>query len=116
MDRISQLPEPIKLHIMSFLPYMDELRTSILSKTWQNARASYPILIFLESRFEGGDLTCPTKTTERKLRFMDMVENFILKFYKRGMTLQRFVLHLVLPEDDDHNLGLRVDNWFQRLR
>lgn len=117
VDRISQLPEPVKHHVMSFLPYMYRVRTSILSKKWQNAMASYPVLNCYESMFEEGDVTeeDPTKERERKLRFMNMVDNSILKLYKSGMTLNGFNLKLVLPKFDDHDFCLRVDNWLEIL-
>ncbi|KAH7857244.1 hypothetical protein Vadar_010506 [Vaccinium darrowii] len=117
VDRISQLPEPVKHHVMSFLPFRYRVRTSILSKTWQNAMASYPVLSCYESIFEEGAVTeeDPTKERERKLRFMNMVDNSILKLYKSGMTLNGFNLKLVFPEFDDQDFSLRVDNWLEIL-
>lgn len=47
MDRISQLPECIVHHILSFLDSpVDLVRTSLLSKKWFALTASFPILDF----------------------------------------------------------------------
>ncbi|KAL3503148.1 hypothetical protein ACH5RR_037597 [Cinchona calisaya] len=49
IDRISELPEPIWQHILSFLVIKDACRTSILSKTWKNACAT--LLNFYDQSF-----------------------------------------------------------------
>ncbi|GKB13370.1 F-box domain containing protein [Tanacetum coccineum] len=53
MDRISQLPECIIHHILSYLDSVKDLvRMSILSTYWFGVTASFPILIFNFFRFE----------------------------------------------------------------
>lgn len=44
VDRISELPEPIVHHIMSFLPFDQLVRTRGLSKSWLQAYLTFPIL------------------------------------------------------------------------
>ncbi|KAF2320559.1 hypothetical protein GH714_028281 [Hevea brasiliensis] len=44
VDYISELPEPILHHILSFLPIKEIARTSALSKTWFQAWKTVPIL------------------------------------------------------------------------
>ncbi|PWA97846.1 F-box domain, Leucine-rich repeat domain, L domain-like protein [Artemisia annua] len=53
-DRMSQLPEFINHHIMSFLDSPKErIRMSVLSKNWFGITASFPILDFDIRKFEG---------------------------------------------------------------
>ncbi|KAG8383468.1 hypothetical protein BUALT_Bualt04G0016300 [Buddleja alternifolia] len=49
--RISELPEPILHHILSFLPTKDATKTSTLSKSWNSTWKSFPILNFSLSDF-----------------------------------------------------------------
>lgn len=51
-DRISALPEPLLQHIMLFLPFKDAVRTCILSKIWEKAWRTFPVLNFDENLFE----------------------------------------------------------------
>ncbi|PWA91683.1 F-box domain, Leucine-rich repeat domain, L domain-like protein [Artemisia annua] len=54
VDRMSQLPEFINHHIMSFLQAPKErVRMSVLSKFWFGITASFPILDFDIRKFEG---------------------------------------------------------------
>ncbi|MFS7955103.1 putative leucine-rich repeat domain superfamily, F-box-like domain superfamily [Helianthus anomalus] len=56
MDRISQLPDFIVHHILSFLKTPKDLvRMSVLSKTWLHLTASFPILDFSISDFSSGE-------------------------------------------------------------
>ncbi|KAI3836544.1 hypothetical protein MKW92_012539 [Papaver armeniacum] len=71
-DRISELPEPLILHIFSFLPIKCVVSTSILSKTWRYRWTSIPIIDFRDRR-------CPsayTKETKAFIRFVDRVLSF----------------------------------------
>ncbi|XP_010690104.2 F-box/FBD/LRR-repeat protein At2g04230 isoform X1 [Beta vulgaris subsp. vulgaris] len=43
-DRISDLPEAIRLHILAFLPTSDAVRTSILSSSWRESWTELPAL------------------------------------------------------------------------
>ncbi|KAL9228718.1 hypothetical protein vseg_004267 [Gypsophila vaccaria] len=50
-DRISELPDPLVLDILSRLPFEDYARTSILSKTFKSYYCLYPILYFDHNSF-----------------------------------------------------------------
>ncbi|KAK2977120.1 hypothetical protein RJ640_017644 [Escallonia rubra] len=50
-DRISPLPDEILLHILSFLPMLDVLKTDVLSKRWQYLWTSVPSICFSSSWF-----------------------------------------------------------------
>ncbi|KAJ0841114.1 putative F-box domain, leucine-rich repeat domain superfamily, F-box-like domain superfamily [Helianthus annuus] len=70
MDRISQLPDFIVHHILSFLPDSppaELVRMSVLSKTWFHLTASFPILnnLSLEKVFSSM-LSTPPDTCEMK--------------------------------------------------
>ncbi|KAI3907716.1 hypothetical protein MKW92_001644 [Papaver armeniacum] len=56
-DRISELPESLTHHILSFLPIKRAASTTILSKRWNNLWLSLPVLDFTEWR------SPPTATT-----------------------------------------------------
>ncbi|KAF9590669.1 hypothetical protein IFM89_036161 [Coptis chinensis] len=51
MDRISNLPEPIRSHILDFLPMGDAFRTSILSRQWRYVCFSLSNLTFDQHSF-----------------------------------------------------------------
>ncbi|KAF9590683.1 hypothetical protein IFM89_036175 [Coptis chinensis] len=61
MDRISNLPEPIRSHILDFLPMEDAFRTSILSRQWRYVCFSLSNLTFDQHSFmqkNYGDFAC----------------------------------------------------------
>ncbi|KAF3635163.1 hypothetical protein FXO38_24751 [Capsicum annuum] len=51
MDRLSELPEPIQLHILSFLPMRYVVRTVILCKHWQRLWTNVQELYFSTEGF-----------------------------------------------------------------
>ncbi|KAF5187799.1 F-box protein [Thalictrum thalictroides] len=46
MDRISYLPNPLRSHIVSFLPFKEAIRSSILSRKWRHLCSSLSNLDF----------------------------------------------------------------------
>lgn len=46
IDRISYLPEELRVHIISFLKIKEAVQTSVLSKAWKNTWADLPFLVF----------------------------------------------------------------------
>ncbi|KAL8532172.1 hypothetical protein ACS0TY_008684 [Phlomoides rotata] len=48
-DRLSSLPESLILHILSFLPTRDVVKTTLLSKRWENLWTTLPCLNFFDS-------------------------------------------------------------------
>uniref|UniRef100_A0A7N2KVM2 At1g61320/AtMIF1 LRR domain-containing protein n=1 Tax=Quercus lobata TaxID=97700 RepID=A0A7N2KVM2_QUELO len=90
-DRISELPEPIKRHILFFMCPEDAARTTVLSKTWQQTWNSLRRL-----SFESVGLDC-TKTleilhTEKELTLENVVQdgNAIQELPNRCPMLEAF--------------------------
>ncbi|KAJ0007251.1 hypothetical protein Pint_28877 [Pistacia integerrima] len=52
VDRISDLPEHILHHVLSFLSFQQVAQTCIVSKTWEKAWHTFPILAFDYDFFE----------------------------------------------------------------
>ncbi|XP_035830830.1 putative F-box/LRR-repeat protein At3g58920 [Helianthus annuus] len=83
MDRISELPEYIAHHILSFCntsdaPPAELVRMSVLSKTWFHLTASFPILNFKIDNFVSRD------------SFFKYVEYTTSRFYHQNLTAYRF--------------------------
>ncbi|KAL5712071.1 hypothetical protein ACHQM5_014277 [Ranunculus cassubicifolius] len=68
-DRISYLPDPLRCHIVSFLPLEDLIRTSILSRQWEFVCSSLSQLEFNQFVFE--------KKRSKKGGFRDFVDEMI---------------------------------------
>ncbi|XP_076941876.1 putative F-box/LRR-repeat protein At3g58880 [Bidens hawaiensis] len=87
MDRISELPDFIAHHILSFLNSPTELvRMSVLSKTWLHLTASFPVLYFSDDDFTSRDT------------FFKYVDYATTRFYLQNVTLYRLKLVATLEE------------------
>ncbi|XP_076930478.1 F-box/LRR-repeat protein 25-like [Bidens hawaiensis] len=87
MDMISELPEFIVHHILSFLNSPNELvRMSVLSKAWLHLTASFPVLYFSEDDF-----------TSRET-FFKYVDYATSRFFHQNVTLYRLKLVATLEE------------------
>ncbi|KAG5234735.1 F-box family protein [Salix suchowensis] len=89
---ISNLPEEVLEHIVSFLPIHEAIRTSILSKKWQNLWKSTPNL-----SFDGRD------SPKRKL-FMDFVERVLV--LRGPSNIETFRLSCEAKDDQS-----RIGTW-----
>ncbi|XP_042387004.1 F-box/LRR-repeat protein 25-like [Zingiber officinale] len=45
-DYLSNLPDELLIHILSFLPTLDSIRTSVLSRRWRHVWTSVPVIDF----------------------------------------------------------------------
>ncbi|KAH7856210.1 hypothetical protein Vadar_033948 [Vaccinium darrowii] len=89
VDRISQLPEPIIHHILSFLPAEDAVCSSILSKRWHRMWCTFPIFYFKLNEYDyfskhGKDWQAETSNDE----FLTYVEESLNR-----RLLHRFSIH-----------------------
>ncbi|XP_030930089.1 putative F-box/LRR-repeat protein At5g02930 [Quercus lobata] len=80
-DRISELPEPIKRHILFFMCPEDAARTTVLSKTWQQTWNSLRRL-----SFESVGLDC-TKTLEIPHTEKVIIQKFKVLVLQEGAAL-----------------------------
>nr|XP_016483934.1 PREDICTED: putative F-box/LRR-repeat protein At4g00320 [Nicotiana tabacum] len=109
-DRISQLPEPILQHILSFLVVKDAARMSTLSKIWNSEWNSLSYLDFGEGFFYGPQdmrnlLKAVTQILVIRLKHKIYVEKFWLRLpnLRRRKALRNSIydgkqLHNKLPE------------------
>ncbi|XP_074283970.1 F-box/FBD/LRR-repeat protein At3g52680-like [Silene latifolia] len=77
LDRVSQLPDPIILSILSRLPLEDSARASILSKTWKNYCRLYPVLYFDHNLFALQSLASATEVGGGEPDFSQLREMFM---------------------------------------
>lgn len=104
-DRISNLPDPILTHILSFLPTKSAVGTTVLSKIWKSPFVSLPNLDFNDTvciyrDIFGGD-------SRQKVSFMNFVDR-ILMLRGNDLNLERFSLNCVGNYD-----FTRVDQWIR---
>ncbi|KAI3451098.1 hypothetical protein Pfo_007763 [Paulownia fortunei] len=90
-DRISSLPEPILHHILSYLPTKDATKTCALSKTWNSAWKSFPVLDFNQYSFQESAYSRKSRKNLKKVvqDFCDYVQESINR--RGGVTsIQKF--------------------------
>ncbi|XP_027127189.1 F-box/LRR-repeat protein 13 [Coffea arabica] len=95
-DQISQLPEPILQHILSFLEVKEAIQMSVVSKTWNNAVAMLHSL-----NYGDGSLFPVAKRNENEEAVFDKirellngVESMIRKRQEQNVGVQKFCLRL----------------------
>ncbi|XVE50305.1 hypothetical protein DITRI_Ditri01bG0151300 [Diplodiscus trichospermus] len=84
MDRISSLPDEILCHILSFVPSIDSIQTSILSKRFRYLWRSVPVLDFM-------DIICPKDKLEK------LVDN-ALSSHEDLSTVRKFFLRCYISK------------------
>ncbi|KAL6552190.1 hypothetical protein OROGR_008344 [Orobanche gracilis] len=109
-DMISSLPEPILHHILSFLPTEDAVRTTALSKTWNSAFKSSPVMILDQYSFQESSYS---KNTHKN--FKSIVQDFC-KYVDASIaarpgltTVEKF--KLVVNFHGSNSLSGDLDRW-----
>nr|XP_011462746.1 PREDICTED: F-box/FBD/LRR-repeat protein At5g22660-like isoform X1 [Fragaria vesca subsp. vesca]XP_011462764.1 PREDICTED: F-box/FBD/LRR-repeat protein At5g22660-like isoform X1 [Fragaria vesca subsp. vesca] len=97
-DKISQLPDAVLSHMLSFLPTKHAVRTSILSTRWKNIWASVPTLD-LEHYY----------CDERRSLHAGFVSSIDRVLYCESSDIQRFRLHYYCLSEDLS----RIDGWIR---
>ncbi|XP_071707240.1 F-box/LRR-repeat protein At4g14103-like isoform X2 [Rutidosis leptorrhynchoides] len=102
-DRISQLPEFIVHHILSFLDSpLHLVRMSVLSKNWSSLTSSFPILDFNISKFSTAlhESKCPFHKNSGYIHdnFIKYVDYTTSRFCKQNVSARKLTLDTVLQE------------------
>ncbi|XP_074284629.1 putative F-box/LRR-repeat protein At4g15060 [Silene latifolia] len=102
-DRLSDLPDFIIHHIISYLRKEEAYRTSVLSKRWNQIFATNPILdfyLYYNNKF----------TTEMIPRVLEYIDTRMQKFSKENLRMTKF--KLAIPAND-LLLPSKVDEWLE---
>ncbi|KAK4268295.1 hypothetical protein QN277_024972 [Acacia crassicarpa] len=95
-DRISDLPDPLLLHILSFLPAEEAVATSLLSKRWRPLWRSLPAIDFKTEKF---------RYIKSFLQFVDKMLKLVdLK------SVKKFVLNV-----DCHKAPQKTSEWIDAV-
>ncbi|KAG7018303.1 putative F-box/LRR-repeat protein, partial [Cucurbita argyrosperma subsp. argyrosperma] len=106
MDLISELPDPILQHILSFLPIKQIVQTIILSKRWSHLWLTFPSLEFDTNFFRLElDLSKTEQSAKKKrLQLIDFVEQTL----RQLKSLRKFKLCVDFPWPSSATV---VDRW-----
>ncbi|KAI9197739.1 hypothetical protein LWI28_003502 [Acer negundo] len=104
VDRISELPEPILHHILSFLPSDEVARTSVLSTKWETAWRTCPVLKFDSAIFKDYSLHSITNLNEGELRRRNELFNCLaqiirIRHCRFMLSMEKFTLEISLFVD-----------------
>ena len=100
-DRISDLPDELIIHILSSLPTIVAVQTSVLSKRWRRMWTSIPVLNFYDSRDE------KNYSYHKKEKFLKFVDECLKQPYV-DTKMTKFNLMMQLYGDCG-----RVDDWLR---
>ncbi|KAI3884816.1 hypothetical protein MKW92_024730, partial [Papaver armeniacum] len=103
-DRISNLPDSLIHHILSFLQIKQVAQTSVLSKRWSYIWISVPILVF-----EQGIYYHPDSSYLQTNKFMDFVDGTLLRRDKMS-DIQKFSLTQMNTLNE-----YRVNSWISNV-
>lgn len=117
MDLISHLPEHILHHILCFLPIKDVVRCTILSKLWNNAWVTLPVLEFDRSFFRWvGTLRTNEGNVDRIRNRIDVLTSFVdqtlRKRHEQRISVSKLELHIPLLANRLEG-GILLNQWIQ---
>ncbi|XP_074283962.1 F-box/LRR-repeat protein At3g26922-like [Silene latifolia] len=119
LDRVSQLPDPIILSILSRLPLEDSARASILSKTWKNYCRLYPVLYFdhnlfvLQSLVSANEVGGELDISQLREMFMDDVDHRLTSARHLDSPIRKLALNVAFNDSTHFS---RVDNWIELVK
>lgn len=102
VDRISELPNALVLHILSFLTTTEVVRTCVLSKRWSNMWLYVPTLVFDSDEFDSASLN----ELEKVLKFQLFVHSVLLHHKASKLDL----IYISSWYDHSHNTAA-VRTW-----
>ncbi|KAI3899765.1 hypothetical protein MKW92_044786, partial [Papaver armeniacum] len=97
-DRISELPDSIIYHILSFLEMKDVACTSVLSKRWSHIWTTVPTLVFPDC-YEPSEIN----------NFMDFVDR-TFHLHDTSTNIQKIHIHM-----NEHFNASRVHSWISSI-
>nr|XP_023926557.1 putative F-box/LRR-repeat protein At3g18150 [Quercus suber] len=104
-DRISELPNHLQQHILSYLSINEVVQSSVLSKRWKHVWTAVPVLGFNTILFGSTD-DKKNLDIQRKLQdFYIFLEKSLESRHKQRLTIREFILHGL----DKRSLNSRVD-------
>ncbi|KAG8379835.1 hypothetical protein BUALT_Bualt07G0130700 [Buddleja alternifolia] len=102
IDRISNLPDELLCHILSFLPTKKAVATAILSTKWKNL---FPLIPNLQLKLNDILLLQPEKSSLDVI-FMNFVDRLLNVTLRDNSSVSTF--HLILQKIDE---GREIGNW-----
>ncbi|KAI9108007.1 hypothetical protein K1719_020880 [Acacia pycnantha] len=100
-DRISDLPDSLLLHILSFLPAKEAIATSLLSKRWRALWFSLPTLEFRRQDFQR--FTFFHQFVEKMLELVDL------------KAVKKFVFECAYYKSHDYFIPQRMSDWINAV-
>ncbi|KAK6122785.1 hypothetical protein DH2020_043483 [Rehmannia glutinosa] len=101
MDRISELPEGILHHILSFLSQKEAVQTCVLSKSWRYIWSTRPKIEFHEDCFNGNKET-----------FMSTLDKTLQGYHDQKLCIQEFRVDMWV----DHSKSMSLlEKWISRV-
>ncbi|KAK9690031.1 hypothetical protein RND81_09G099700 [Saponaria officinalis] len=120
-DRISGLPDPIKAHILSQLPTIDAVKTSILSNTWRAmwtqihtldlSRNKLPNLLTYSYSFYTYVNDSTKVSKETIIRTRELFYEFLDRAFESISMLEKLKLYVPGVGSDSK---FRLDTWIER--
>ncbi|CAN1168610.1 Jacalin-related lectin 19 [Linum perenne] len=115
VDLISQLPDHIIHHILSFLRCKKDVdRISVLSKRWREIRESFMILVFDQRKFHMVPLkqneNREVETKRRNGMFMNHVSSTLKTRIEQGSSIRKFALRMT---SFDSGMSTDVNQWIR---
>jgi hypothetical protein len=107
IDLLSELPEPIVEHILSFIPLKKILQLSILSKKWRKVWTLFPIPIFYSDYHQSYlyDISGNSKNPKVRMNceeFNYFVERTLVSRCRQKLCINKFDLEILLLDDPDY--------------
>ncbi|KAK2654456.1 hypothetical protein Ddye_014312 [Dipteronia dyeriana] len=99
MDMISELPEPILHHILSFLPFKQVARTCVLSKKWEETWRTYPVFKIDESILFPKDWWRYQNKRMKSLNFLE--QTLRNRHFKDLVCMEKFSMETKLFADQE---------------
>ncbi|ESQ43849.1 hypothetical protein EUTSA_v10005956mg [Eutrema salsugineum] len=95
-DRLSSLPEPLLVLVISNLPFKEAVKTSVLAKRWKNLHRQTTNVSFKESDFVKRSVSNDEETKrDARVSFVRYMVNWVSKY--SGAAIERFELCLSKP-------------------